>query len=202
MKQPKKDADLTLAEAEALLSSFYGRLTAIKAESIALRQQRPTRAEIAENLNSWLDRVVSQGGETLFSRLDNAGFLGEADSATAPGILFSQSPVAYSNQEVTAAGLIPFIAPAIRVFLESWLAAIPDAELGQVPGAERESRLIELESERQNILARRSALQSTIRKVESAGKIPAQVAKDMVIGGTLTAPDVGERLENKFFAAV
>ena len=201
-KAKKDDADLTLREAESLLGDFFSRLQEIKAESIHLRQQRPTRSEVSETLSRWLDRQAESSGQILFNRLIDSGFLADGDNHTAPGILFAEGPVGWESQGVTAAGLIPFILPAIRGYLENWLTTIPDTELGEIPRASIDAQLAALESERQSILQRRAALQKFVRQVESAGRIPAADKKAMTLGGSLADPDFNERLEHKFFANV
>ena len=199
----KDDTSLSLTEAETLLAGFLARLQAIKAESIQLRQQRPTRAEVATSINAWLDRQIAASGATLLDRLASVGFMTDADANTntAPGVLFAEGCVGYSTQGVTASGLIPFIAPAIRAYLETWIAGIPDSALGDLPRSEINTRLAALDAERQAILQRRSTLQSLVRRIESAGKIPAADAAAMTLGGKLSAPD-DERLEQKYFARV
>ena len=156
--KPKDDYNLSLAEAETLLAGFLARLQAIKAESIQLRQQRPTRAEVATSLNAWLDRQIAVSGATLLDRLATVGFMTDADANTntAPGVLFAEGSVGYASQGVTAAGLMPFIAPAIRAYLETWIAGIPDSALGDLPRSEINTRLAALDAERQAILQRRS----------------------------------------------
>lgn len=201
MSKPK-DADLTLAEVEHRLTGFFTRLQAIKAEAIALRQQRPTRDEVASGLSAWLDSQTATASGNLFSRLVHTGFLIENDAHTQPGVLFAEGPLGYANQAVTATGLLPFIAPAIREYFTDWVANIPDNELGALPKAEVESRLAALDAERLEILARRNQLQSRVRQVESAGKVPAETIKVMTSGGTLTNPDFSETLEQKYFAGV
>lgn len=201
--KPKDDSNLSLIEAETLLVGFLARLQAIKAESIQLRQQRPTRAEVAASVSAWLDRQVAASGTTLLDRLANVGFMTDtdADANIAPGVLFAEGSVGYATQGVTASGLIQFIAPAIRAYLETFVAEIPDEALGDLPRSEINTRLAALDAERQAILQRRNVLQSLVRRVESAGKIPAADAVAMTVGGRLTAPD-NERLEQKYFAAV
>ena len=198
----KDDSNLSLTDAETALSGFLARLQAIKAESTQLRQRRPTRAEVAAGVSAWLEKQVAASGTTLLERLASVGFMTDADANAPPGVLFAEGSIGYERQGVTASGLIPFIAGAIRDYLERWVAEIPDSALGDLPRSEINTRLAALDAERQAILQRRNRLQSLVRRIESAGKIPATDAAKMTTGGKLTAPDTIERLEQKYFAAV
>jgi len=194
----KPIADLTLAEIQSELAAIPRRMELLKAERDQLANSPLSREELRQKVSAWFAGVAAQGAEDLLSRLKESGFLRKLDSKNLdPGILTNGTSQIWQSNVVDARNLCVIFSPIVSDFLNSWISALPDSEVGCTTAAERDANLARVDLERQSLVARRNALRQTLDDAARCADAVVDVI-EITKGGRPGNLDI-ERIEQKIF---
>ena len=196
--EEKPISALTLAEIQNELSDIPRRMELLKAERDQWSSSPLSREELRQKISSWFAGVAAQGAEDLLSRLKESGFLRKLDSKNLdPGILTNGTSQIWQSNVVDARNLCVIFSPIVSDFLNSWISALPDSEVGCTTAAERDARLAEIDLARQSLVARRAALRQTLDDAARSADAPIDLHA-LTRGGSPGGLDL-ERIEQKIF---
>ena len=193
----KPISDLTLAEIQAELGDIPRRMELLKAERDQLANSPLSREELRQKVSAWFAGVAAQGAEDLLSRLRESGFMRKIDSNPDPAILLNGSSAVWQSRAVDAQGIVTVFAPLIGGFLNDWVSALPESEVGGTTAAERDANLARIDLERQSLVARRNALRQILNDTAASADSVVDVI-EITKGGRPGNLDVA-RIEEKIF---
>ena len=194
----KPITSLTLAEIQSELADIPRRMDTLKAERDQWSATPLSREELRQKVSAWFAGVAAQGAEDLLSRLKESGFLKKLDSKNLdPGILTNGTSQIWQSNVVDARNLCVIFSPIVSDFLNSWISALPESEVGGTTAAERDSQLERIELERQSLVARRNALRQTLDDAARCADAPLDI-QELTKGGRPGGLDL-ERIEQKIF---
>ena len=160
--EEKPITSLTLSEIQSELTDIPRRMELLKADRDQWSNAPLSREELRAKVNSWFSNVAAQGAEDLLSRLKTSGFMKKVGGDLDPAILLNGTSQVWQSRAVDAQGIVTVFAPLIGGFLNDWVSALPDSEVGCTTAAERDSHLARIDLERQSLVARRNALRQTL----------------------------------------
>ena len=194
----KPIADLTLAEIQSELAAIPRRMELLKAERDQLASSPLSREELRQKVSAWFAGVAAQGAEDLLSRLKESGFLRKLDSKNLdPGILTNGTSQIWQSNVVDARNLCVIFSPIVSDFLNSWISALPESEVGGTTAAERDANLARIDLERQSLVARRNALRQILNDTAASADAPIDL-HTLTRGGSPGGLNL-ERIEQKIF---
>jgi len=194
----KPITSLTLAEIQSELGDIPRRMELLKAERDQLASSPLSREELRQKVSAWFAGVAAQGAEDLLSRLKESGFLRKLDSKNLdPGILTNGTSQIWQSNVVDARNLCVIFSPIVSDFLNSWISALPESEVGGTTAAERDANLARVDLERQSLVARRNALRQILNDTAASADAPIDL-HTLTRGGSPGGLNL-ERIEQKIF---
>ena len=193
----KPISDLTLAEIQAELGDIPRRMELLKAERDQLASSPLSREELRQKISSWFSNVAAQGAEDLLSRLKTSGFMKKVGGDLDPAILLNGTSQVWKSNAVDARNLCVIFGPLLAGFLDSWVSALPESEVGGTTAAERDANLARVDLERQSLVARRNALRQILNDTAASADAPVDLHA-LTRGGSPGGLNL-ERIEQKIF---
>ena len=193
----KPIADLTLAEIQSELAAIPRRMELLKAERDEWASSPLSREELRQKISSWFSNVAAQGAEDLLSRLKTSGFMKKVGGDLDPAILLNGTSQVWKSNAVDARNLCVIFGPLLAGFLDSWVSALPESEVGGTTAAERDANLARVDLERQSLVARRNALRQILNDTAASADSVVDVI-EVTRGGRPGGLNL-ERIEQKIF---
>ena len=199
-KKPQKlDSELTLNEIANELQSIPIRLAELKSERDKWASMPLTRAELHEKAKAWFAQKTETGAADLLARLKNSGFM-TTDEMPDLAILLNGSASSWRGGAVDAQNVGVIFAPLLGQFVNDWVSALPESEVGTATRDECAAALAAIDNERAQLVERRARLKRLLIDADTAATTPGFDPIKMQSGGRVANLDV-ERLEQKFFQA-
>ena len=114
-----------------------------------------------------------------------------------PGILTNGTSQIWQSNVVDARNLCVIFSPIVSDFLNSWISALPESEVGGTTAAERDANLARIDLERQSLVARRNALRQILNDTAASADAPIDL-HTLTRGGSPGGLNL-ERIEQKIF---
>ena len=193
----KPITSLTLAEIQNELADIPRRMDSLKAERDEWASSPLSREELRQKISSWFSNVAAQGAEDLLSRLKTSGFMKKVGGDLDPAILLNGTSQVWKSNAVDARNLCVIFGPLLAGFLDSWVSALPESEVGGTTAAERDANLARVDLERQSLVARRNALRQILNDTAASADSVVDVI-EVTRGGRPGGLNL-ERIEQKIF---
>ena len=193
----KPITSLTLAEIQNELADIPRRMDSLKAERDEWASSPLSREELRQKISSWFSNVAAQGAEDLLSRLKTSGFMKKVGGDLDPAILLNGTSQVWKSNAVDARNLCVIFGPLLAGFLDSWVSALPESEVGGTTAAERDANLARIDLERQSLVARRNALRQILNDTAASADAPVDLHA-LTRGGSPGGLNL-ERIEQKIF---